>query len=226
MTFGDSTDWDDFFEQKLIPAVLAYVVTTWERMQKPGPTDMEDAISDKLYSALVNAKRRSDLPFLIRREDLEFNMDLAKETGRKDIVFFPSTQEEIYLCVEAKRLNATVSGRRESLADKYVTQGMQRFVDGKYARFVRHGAMLAYVLDGQIGRAMKNVENNIRSRLIQLYMEKNGGFVASAIRPDDPRSRETHHRRAHEVAVFRIHHLFVAAEAAGEPSLPAAQNMN
>jgi hypothetical protein len=211
MTVGDPTDWDDFFQQNLIPAVLAHVVTTWEQMQKPGPSDLEDVISDKLFSALVNAKRRSDFPFLIRREDLEFDTDLAKETGRKDIVFFPSLQqEEIYLCLEAKRLNATKSGRRESLADKYVTEGMQRFVDGKYARCVRHGAMLAYVLDGKIDRAMKNVENNIRRRFTELRMDKSGGFTASTIRAGDPRTKETRHRRAHETDFFRIHHLFVA----------------
>ncbi len=224
MTFGDPTDWDDFFQQNLIPVVLAHVVTTWEQMQKPGPSDHEDVISDKLYSALLNAKRRSDFPFLIRREDLEFDTDLAKETGRKDIVFFPSLQqEEIYLCLEAKRLNVMISGRRESLADKYVTEGMQRFVDGKYAHFVQHGAMLAYVLDGEIDRAMQNVGNNIRSRLTELRMKKNSGFVASAIQPDDPNIKETHHRRTHEKAVFRIHHLFVAA-GIGRTGVPAAHS--
>jgi len=213
MTVGDPAYWDDFFQQNLIPAVLSHVIEIWEQMPKPGPSELEDAISDKLYSALVNAKRRSDFPFLIRREDLEFDTDLAKETGRKDIVFFPSLQEQdIYLCLEAKRLNAMISRRRESLADKYVTEGMQRFVDGKYARFVRHGAMLAYVLDGDIDRAMNNVENNIRSRCAQLRMDKNGGFLASTVRPDDPRTKETRHRRAHERVIFRIHHLFVAGE--------------
>src|SRR2546426_11585469 len=34
-----------------------------------------------------------------------------------------------------------------------VKEGMQRFVDGKYSRFVRHGGMLGYVLDGQVARA-------------------------------------------------------------------------
>lgn len=209
MTVGDTSCWDDFFRQNLVPAVLAYITTTWEQMPKPGPSDLEDAISDKLYSALVKAKRRSDFPFLIRREDLEFDTDLARETGRKDIVFFPSLQEEIYLCLEAKRLNAVISGVRRSLADEYVKEGMQRFVDGKYARFVRHGTMLAYVLDGNTDRAIQNVENNIRSRLSKLRMDKNGSLVASTIRPDDCRTKETCHRRAHERAVFRIHHLFV-----------------
>ena len=204
MTAGDTSYWDNFFQQNLIPAVLAHVISTWEQMHKPGPSDLEDAISDKLYSALVNAKRRSDFPFLIRREDLEFDTDLEKETGRKDIVFFPSLQEEeIYLCLEAKRLNAVISGVRRSLADEYVKEGMQRFVDGKYARFVRHGAMLAYVLDGDTDRAMQNVERNIRSRLTELRMDKNGGFLASTVCARLIRlTKETRHRRAHETAVF------------------------
>ena len=82
MTVGDPSYWDDFFQQNLIPAVLAHVITTWEGMSKPGPSDLEDLISDRLYSELVNAKRRSDFPFLIRREDLEIDTDLAKTTGK------------------------------------------------------------------------------------------------------------------------------------------------
>ena len=210
MIIGDISDWDGFFQQKLIPAVLAHIITTWEQMPKPGPSDLEDVISDKLYSALVNAKRRSNFPFLVRREDLEFDTDLAKETGRKDIVFFPSLQEEIYLCLEAKRLNVFISGVRRSLADEYVKEGMQRFVDGKYARSVLHGAMLAYVLDGNVDRAIRNIEKNIRNRLSELRMNNNSGFVASIIYPDDRRIKETLHFRVHEKAVFRIHHLFLA----------------
>ncbi|MDH5640754.1 MAG: hypothetical protein OEY28_05630 [Nitrospira sp.] len=210
MTIGDSSCWDDFFKQKLMPAVFDLVITTWKQMPKPGPSDLEDVISDKLYMALVKTKGRNDHPFLIRREDMEFDMDREKAIGKKDIVFFPSLQEEgIYLCLEAKRLNAIISGVTRSLAGEYVKEGMQRFVDGKYARSVRHGAMLAYVLDGATNRAMKNIERNIRQHVAKLGMNKNSGLVASTIRPDDPRIKETHHRRAHERATFRIHHLFV-----------------
>jgi len=211
MTVGDPSYWDDFFQLNLVPSVLSYVIATWEQMPKPGPSDLEDAISIKFYSALVNAKNRNAHAFLIRYQDVEVDTDIAKETGRKDIVFFPSHQEEIYLCLEAKRLNAFVSGIRRSLADEYVKEGMQRFVDGKYARFVRHGTMLAYVLDGDIHRAMRNVEKNIRNRFVELRMDKNGGFVASTIRPDDPRTKETVHRRVNDKAVFHIHHLFVTS---------------
>ena len=122
---------------------------------------------------MTRAARHVFLPmFLIRYEDVEIDTDLAKETGRKDIVFFPANDEDIYFCLEAKRLNALVSIVRKSLADEYVREGMQRFVDGKYARFVRHGGMLGYVLDGQIARAAKNVEANVRRRAKELRMTR------------------------------------------------------
>ncbi len=179
-------------------------------MPKPGPSDLEDAISVKLYSALTRAKDRNAHVFLIRYQDVEVDTDLERATGRKDIVFFPSLlDEEIYLCLEAKRLNAMVSGVRRSLADEYVKEGMQRFVDGKYSRFVRHGAMLAYVLDGDISRAIKNVESNIRRRSKELQMDVNGGFANSTARPGDSQAKETLHRRANDKLLFRIHHLFV-----------------
>jgi len=209
MTPGDTSYWDDFFPQSLVPVVLTHVLDTWDKISKPGPSDHEPDITLRLYCALVRAKDRSTHAFLIRYEDMEIDTNLEKVNGRKDIVFFPSLQdEEVYLCLEAKRLNAIISGVKHSLADEYVKEGMQRFVDGKYARSVQHGAMLAYILDRDINRAMQNVENNIRGRLAELRMDDNSGFMASTILGHDPRAKETHHHRAGENAVFHIHHLF------------------
>lgn len=222
MTIGDPSDWDDFFERSLLPAVFDHVVATWNRMHSPAPDDLEDAVSVKLYSALVRAKDRNSHPFLIRYQDVEVNTDLERVTGRKDIVFFPSIeQEEIYLCLEAKRLNATISGTVRSLADEYVKDGMKRYIDGKYASFVRHGAMLGYVLDGDLSRAMRNVENNIRNRVAELCMAGDGCFVASAIRPADTCAKETHHHRTTDSRHFCIHHLFV-----GPVTVPQVPNEN
>jgi hypothetical protein len=209
MIVGDPVDWDDFFQENLIPAILSHIISTWTLMEKPGQSDYEPDICRKLYAALKTSKDRNRHPFLIRIEDVEVT-NLAEETGRKDIAFFPpANDEDIYFCLEAKRLNALESGRRRSLADKYVKGGMQRFVDGKYSRFVHHGGMLGYVLDGKVTRAMKNVEANIRAHAKELGMALPGGFLASSVRPDDPSTKETHHRRGHDTALFRIHHLFM-----------------
>jgi hypothetical protein len=211
MTFGDASYWDDVFQWQLVPYVIDFIITTWKHMPKPESSEYENKISDSLYVALLRGKQRNASPFLIRREDLEFDIDLEKQTGRKDIVFYPSSDEDIYLCLEAKRLNAVISGIRRSLAKEYVIDGMQRFVDAKYARHVRHGAMLAYVLDGDIDSAIRDVERNVRERLTELRMEGNG-FTNSSVRPDDLHTKETCHQRAHETVIFRIHHLFLAHE--------------
>jgi hypothetical protein len=185
-------------------------------MEKPAPDDWETDISLKLYIALVNAKDRDKHLFLIRYEDLEVDFDLAKETGRKDIVFFPGSREEVYFCLEAKRLNAMISGTRASLADEYVKEGMMRFVNGKYACRVRHGGMLGYVLDADINRAMTNVEANMVCKAAELGMEKPIEFKPSIALKDDARARDTHHCRTTDGCLFRIHHLFLA----GDPTLP------
>ena len=70
--------------------------------------------------------------------------------------------------------------------------------------------MLAYVIDGDINRAIKNVEANIRGRVKELRTDRRSGLIPSTVRLDDPHSKETHHRREQEKSVFRIHHLFVS----------------
>lgn len=214
MIAGDAAHWDDFFEQSLIPQVFDYVINSWEQTPVPEPSELEDVVSDRLYAQMLKSKQRNDFPFLISREDLEFDLELAKESGRKDIVFYPSLQEQdIYMCLEAKRLNANVSGRKRSCASEYVKDGLQRFVDGKYAKCVRHGAMLGYVLDGDVSNAMGNVEKNIRARTSELGMPEGSGFLDSTIRATDPFARETHHTRKNKNREgIRVHHLFLECQ--------------
>lgn len=211
MTAGESAYWNELFAGQLVPSVLALVLDAWDRIDKPAADEHEDATSVRLFAAMVGSKDRQRHPFLIRYQDVEVSIDLAKETGRKDIVFFPpANDEDIYFCLEAKRLNAVVEGVRKSLADEYVKSGMQRFVDGKYSRHVSHGGMLGYVLDGDVERAMRNVVHNIQANHLALRMTPPGEWLDSELRPGDPHAKETRHERAQETKAFRIHHLFVA----------------
>lgn len=211
MTVGDTAQWDSLFVEDLIPSLLALVLDAWEHIEKPALDELENRTTLRLYSAMIGGKDRQRHAFLIRYQDMEVDADLGKVTGQKDIVFFPSvSDEDVYFCLEAKRLNALVSGVRQSLAHEYVIEGMQRFVDRKYSRRVRHGGMLGYVLDGDVDRAMTNVANVIRLHHGKLGMELPGRMHVSRIRPDDAHARETQHRRQGESVPFRLHHLFVA----------------
>ena len=220
MTAGDSAQWDDLFVQELIPSVLTLVLGAWDRISKPVADEHEDETSLRLFSAMKRAKDRQRHFFLIRFQDMEVDTDLAKVTGRKDIVFFPpANDEDIYFCLEAKRLNALVSGRRRSLAGEYVKKGMQRFLDRKYSRHVRHGGMLGYVLDGDVDGAMTNVANAVRRHHENLRMKPPGEMRRSGVRPGDAHAKETHHKRQDDPRLFRLHHLFVAGS---QPCRPIA----
>jgi hypothetical protein len=213
MTIGDTTEWDDFILNGGVSLILALTLDAWRHIAAPAPDEHEDKTSVRLYAAMVNKRDRQAHRFLIRYQDVEVDTDLAKETGRKDIVFFPGHDGDLYFCLEAKRLNARVNGVMKSLADEYVKEGMQRFVTGKYSRRVHHAGMLGYVLDGDVLRAMTNVLDNIRRQHVPLGMDAPGDWIQSPHRVGDPQAKETAHRRPHTPTRFQLQHLFVTAVA-------------
>jgi hypothetical protein len=93
---------------------------------------------------------------------------------------------------------------------------MFRFVRGQYANSVRHGGMLAFVLDGDVAGAIGGVETNIKKLSNDLGMNNSGAFLPSTVRPTDARIRETRHRRENHTEPFMIYHLFMA----GDPNAP------
>jgi hypothetical protein len=214
MTIGDSTDWDDFLEGGGVGSVLALALDAWAQIPPPTADEREEDTSIRLYAAMVKKRDRQAHRFLIRYEDVEIDTDLAKQTGRKDIVFFPSYDGDSYFCLEAKRLNARINGVMRSLADEYVKEGMQRFVAGKYSRRVHHGGMIGYVLDGDVPRAMSNVHANIQANHAALGMDAPGDWAESSHRLGDQNAKETMHHRVHAPIRFCLQHLFVAASTA------------
>jgi hypothetical protein len=207
---GTSSEWADLIDP-MVPQILRLVVETWEAMPSPGSSDKEDTITSALCRALRQNRTGRSLMFQIHTQLVELEPASGEDLGRLDIVFLPPiAREDIYFCLEAKRLNVIKKGKLRPYASEYVRFGMMRFVTGQYSNMVRHGGMIGYVLDGKISDAMTNVEANIREQHKELGMNPPGTFQASAI-TGDSRARETHHKRAHEIGPFRIHHLFMAA---------------
>jgi hypothetical protein len=148
--------------------------------------------------------------FQIRTQVVELDPMPGEDLGRLDIAFIPPVpREDIYFCLECKRLNVVRGGTTRAYASEYVNEGMIRFITGQYARAVRQGGMLGYVLDGDVPRAMDNVEDNIRQQCKALCILEPVGFIQSTVLASDNRVKETWHQRAHETELFRIHHLFM-----------------
>lgn len=207
---GTSTEWADLIDS-MLPEILNLVLTSWGEMPSPAPSETEDNITIALCRTLMQNRTARGLMFQIRTQVVELEPMPGEDLGRLDIAFIPLIpREDIYFCLESKRLNVIKDGKLRTYASEYVRFGMVRFVTGQYSKMVRHGGMIGYVLDGKAAEAMLNVESNIRQRHKELYMNPPGAFEASGV-TSDSRARETRHQRTHETSVFRIHHLFMAA---------------
>ena len=129
-----------------------------------------------------------------------------------DIAFSPMVPHEaFYFCLECKRLNVTIQGRRRTLGTEYVTQGMQRFVKRQYGDQVRHGGMLGYVLDSRVDLAINAVQTAIRAGQDNLMIAGDAGLRRSSFLPEIEHLLETVHIRAGSASQFLLQHIFAAA---------------
>jgi hypothetical protein len=207
---GTSSEWADLIDP-MVPQILRLVVATWEEMPSPTPDDKEDNITVALCRALRQNRTARSLMFQIHTQLVELEPVAGQELGRQDIVFIPLVpREDIYFCLESKRLNVVKDGVLRTYASEYVRLGMMRFVTGQYSKAVRHGGMIGYVLDGNVSNAITNVNANIQLQHEALCMAPPGAFLPSTGLKGDARARETHHQRTHETSLFRIHHIFMA----------------
>jgi hypothetical protein len=214
---GASDEWIDLLE-RMLPNILRLVVETWTGIPRPFSDDKEDRITELLCRALRNNRTVRDLPFYIDIQTVELNPAPGQELGRLDITFMPTglpgaPNESIYFCLECKRLNVIIEGKKRPGGSDYVAHGMARFVTGQYASAVRHGGMLGYVLDGDVAAAIANVESNVKSQHVSLCMDPPGALHSSSVLTEISATRESLHSRAGESTQFRIHHLFMDASA-------------
>ena len=206
---GAPTEWTDLIDT-LVPQILTLVIATWEGLSAPASDAREDDVTIALCRALRQNRTARALPFQVYTQQVELDPVPGEDMGRLDITFLPCIpREDIYFCLECKRLNVVKGDKRPAYASQYVRFGMLRFITGQYAKAVRHGGMVAYVLDGNVPRAIANVGANIRAQYSALCMTAPGAFLRSTVLKHDNRARETHHHRAHETNLFCIHHLFM-----------------
>jgi hypothetical protein len=209
---GAPSEWVNLIDP-MVPQILHLVISTWESIPAPSPDAREDDITALLCRALRNNRTARSLMFTIDTQQVELDPQPGQDLGRLDIAFRPLVpREDIYFCLECKRLNVVMNGQTRAYAAEYVNFGMLRFVTGQYARAVRHGGMLAYILDADVMRAISNIEGNLRAQHVVLCMAAPGAFQPSSVVANESRVKETHHQRAHDMMLFRIHHVFVARQ--------------
>ena len=205
---GSPADWAGLIES-LVPDILNLVISTWEEMPASSVHPREDPTTEEFSRWLRRSRDGNTLPFQVHVQMVELAPGAGEDQGRMDIVFVPLIpREDIYFCLECKRLNVVYDDGVRTYASEYLTHGMLRFIHGQYAAQVRNGGMLGYVLDGNVAHAIQNVSRLIEQRHEELQMQAPGEMDQSSILPHDPRLRETRHFRLFKAENFLIHHIF------------------
>ena len=167
MADGDPTAWVGRF-RSIDERFLERVVAVWPRCLAVLPQGPDE---DTITANLVNLLQRD--PDTRRRFHwIEFQYEpfgytpegTAHSQGSVDMAVILDQDRDMYLAYECKRLNDLRDDGRRSLAGRYVTDGLSRFVEGQYSDNLPVGCMLGYVLDGDVQYAAAKVRATIVER--------------------------------------------------------------
>lgn len=166
MVVGDPSEWASHFHS-IDERLMERIVALWPQCLAVLPASPEeDKITINLRSLLVkDVEARRMFYYLDYQFEPEgFTADgLAFSKGQVDLAVLLDQGCTHYLAYECKRLNVATSGARQSLATRYVNEGVKRFITEQYAEGLPVGCMLGYVLDGDMPFAMSRVHAAIEA---------------------------------------------------------------
>lgn len=192
------------FPMEEVKQAIELILRSWESFN--AKVNLEDKITNKFYAHLIENKSRSTYFFTIVPRPAEID-EQGEEIGEIDLKIIYRNQEKTYFSFECKRLRVHFPSGFDTLAGKYVTEGMYRYFNGQYARELDKGGMLGYVMDGNIDVAVNDVKAAIEKRLLSLYMQENETLKASAC-TTSKQVKETIHKYG-PTKRFTIYHVFL-----------------
>jgi len=198
------------FPQLHIPIILLLILQVGKNIRKQTTADREDWLTKRLYHQLIREPSFRDGPLQIylQPDIVNSEADPEKNTpeGRLDMQVSCGRGYEVYFAIEAKRLRVSLPSRFFSGGPEYVKDGMMRFITGQYAPFMRAGAMLGYVYDGETENAHADIDRQIKKKAKELKLKGSKRLGPSPILPDHPID-ETNHDLGNRS--FTIFHLFL-----------------
>ncbi len=209
MAAGDPTAWAGRF-RSVDKRFLERVVAVWPRCLAVLPQQPdEDTITASLVNLLLRdpETRRRFHWIEFQYEPFEYTPEgTASSKGSIDMAVILDQDRDTYLAYECKRLNELRDDGRRSLAGRYVTDGLSRFVEGQYSESLPVGCMLGYVLDGDVRYAAASV----RARIVE-----RGQAVALDMTPRDDTAIgvatrfHSRHRRGSNGVVIEVRHALL-----------------
>ncbi|MGI0493490.1 hypothetical protein ACN4EG_17040 [Alkalinema pantanalense CENA528] len=194
----------------IIATVLDITMVGWSYVISSGKVNIsstEPEIAGHLGREMTAEKnRRLGLKNQIRIEEevgTRSSPTSDKPEGRIDIKIIYSFNEAEYFGIECKR----VSSRDNSLAKKYVDEGIMRFVTGKYSPGHDWAAMVGFVIDGNSSDCINLIRNYLTQKCQETCMEKDWALDTNFGTTQD--IYRTSHRQQGRSFLFKLLHLFL-----------------
>jgi hypothetical protein len=191
----------------VVATILQIVSSAANRIVKERLVDAkweENKITNQLRQKVVeeknllNEERGGELALRVEGEVGTFHTT----EGRIDIKVIYDWDEKNYFGIECKRL----SGKNKGLDKKYVTDGLMRFITGKYSQGHQWGMMVGYVTDGLCERAIQFVQERIDEHRTCLRIEKE--FTRETQFNNYSTLHSSRHRQKITATIIMILHYF------------------
>jgi hypothetical protein len=196
-------------------AFFTYGLPVW--LYCPGQPD-EDTITINLVNLLSKDTVVRRICYFVAYQHEPFGIHsngASYSKGKIDIAIMVDQERERYVAYECKRLNVISKAGRSSLAARYVTEGMMRFMTEQYAEALPLGCMLGYVMDGHLPFALTQVHAAILTNKTTLSLTA-GPYTGQAIRGCERFS--TDHQRATKARIEIRHVLLPFGAAKSSPT--------
>ena len=189
--------------------VMLHIVETWRALLLNHQVKHETSITAVFRDALVAAYVAAGRSWFITLEDPITDPGFGTELGRNDLRFYPQNHygQTVFFTVECKRLRVSTATGISALADKYVEDGIQRFVDGRYSSGLPCGGMVGYVMDNEVSKAFSAVQTAIKTRRKMVKLKPRSLRSPSAVLPDYGWSADTVHNA--KEGGFTVHHALL-----------------
>lgn len=214
MTIGSADGYFEFFQEELIPNGLRLVLDVWRRLPSAAKAGKEDEITGHLAATMKREKKARRLGFSIHFQAIPLGPN-GPVAARIDFKFLAGFDEDAYFAFECKRLRIPRPSGLDHNTDSYVgCEGMGRFIIGKYSPGQPHGAMIGYVIDGDIATAKSAVIALVHDRRIELKLTSGSAWETSRFLPSETDVHQTRHRRELNTrgsGAFTLQHIFLSA---------------
>lgn len=222
----------------LVQVVLEITIQAFQSMRKDHIAQSgweEDIFTLNLVDYIQPIAHRHPMNLNVKPQVLVFTSDMKKgEVSHKKAVKIDiqlwggrwENYDQVYFAWECKLIvDKPAQNKHKRLIPEYATEGIFRFLDGRYSSEVEDAGMLGYVLTGDAS----NIVNAINKRMLKLSkysLSKYGSHNTQTspqtyklseydfLKPHDPISGftdiyQSHHNRISSRGAIRLYHLFL-----------------